>query len=434
MDSRHQRLSRRSMLRAMGAAALLPVAAPLAACGGDGANSGDSTLTFVYYGDAQLQKSYTTLFKQFSDENPHIKLRAQGIPGDSWAGFANAVATRIAGGQPLDVVQIATEGQRIFASKGLLEPLDPYVKKDQAAVDDYFKDVPEALKKWTDHYAASDGKTYYIPGSYNTVAMHVNTDLFTKAGLEVPTDEWSWDDLRSAAEVIKKKTGAYIMPAGNSYFAEVMPWLLTNGASPIDADWKTATFDTPAAIEAAEFVRSLVVDGLAPKPGGTFDAATLMRQGKLACMAGGRWLANGLRTVKFVDPVTLVRFPQKTQTGTPLGWDAWPILKQSKNKDAAWTLIKFFMSKKFGDALVQNGTAAVPARASVATSAAFLENAPKNTELLSSILDESTPIPGPDRGAETQAAIEEAWLAAVSGTKDPATALGEANAKLEQLL
>ena len=46
----------------------------------------------------------------------------------------------------------------------------------------------------------------------------------------------------------------------------------------------------------------------------------------------------------------------------------------------------------------------------------------------------ATPIPGPDRGAETQKVIEEAWMQGVSGTKDPQTALAEANAKLQALL
>ena len=46
----------------------------------------------------------------------------------------------------------------------------------------------------------------------------------------------------------------------------------------------------------------------------------------------------------------------------------------------------------------------------------------------------ATPIPAPDRGAEAQKAIEEAWLQGISGTKEPQAALSEANAKLQDLL
>ena len=154
----------------------------LAGCGGEddaapgGATSG--TVTFVYYGDANAQKAYDKLFTKFRKKYPKITLKAQGIAADSWAGFANTVATRLAGGQSLDVVQIATEGQRIFASKRLLEPLDPYIQKDKAAVDAYYADTPPNLRKWLKEYASPDGKTYFMPGGYNTMAMYLNTDLF----------------------------------------------------------------------------------------------------------------------------------------------------------------------------------------------------------------------------------------------------------------
>lgn len=427
-------LSRRRFLGGLGAAAFAPAALSLAGCGGGSSGGADGELTFVYYGDADLQKDYDKLFTKFKQDHPDIKLKAQGIAADSWAEFANTVSTRLAGGQPLDVVQIATEGQRIFASKELLEPLDEYIGKDQELVDEYYEDTPPQLKEWLSQYASPDGKTYFIPGGYNTMAAHVSGEVFSKAGVEMPDDEWTWDDLRTMGRTIKDKTGAYLIPAGNGYFADVMPWLLTNGASTLNDKWDTATYDSPEAIEALTFVRSLVVDGLAPKPGGEFDAATLMSQGKLAIFGAGRWGTNDLRRLKAIDGVELLPWPKQKAPGSPVGWDAWPILKGSKNKDAAWTLIKYMMSEEFGDTITTGGGAAVPARVSDATSDEFLEDAPENTELLSELLEVATPIPSPNRGAECQKVIEEAWLQGVSGTKQPDAALKEANTKLQELL
>jgi multiple sugar transport system substrate-binding protein len=435
-------LTRRGFLGRVGGAALIPAfGLPLAACGEkDSGSSGGSggatsgTVTFVYYGDAEQQKDYEKLFTKFKAQYPGITLKAQGIAAKSWADFANAVATRLAGGQPLDVVQIATEGQRIFASKGLLEPLDEYIKKDQAAVDAYYKDTPPNLKKWLGQYSSPDGKTYYLPGGYNTMALYVSGKIFSAAGVDLPTDSWTWDDFRKAGQAVKAKTGAYLTGAGNGYFTDVMPWLLNNGASTFNEDWSQPTFDSPQAVEALTFARSLVVDGLAPKPGGTFDAPTQMAQGKLASFGGGRWPTNDLRRLKALDGVELVKWPQQAKAGSPVGWDAWPILKQSKNKDAAWTLITHLISEEFGDTITTGGGGAVPARISDATSEAFLENAPKNTELLYNLLEVATPIPSPSRGAESQKVIEEAWLQGISGTKEPQAALTEANAKLQGLL
>jgi ABC-type glycerol-3-phosphate transport system substrate-binding protein len=434
-------LSRRTLLRGLGGAALASAAGmSLTACGSDdsesggGGGSGGGTVTFVYYGDAQDQKAYDQLFTKFRSEHPEITLKAQGIAAKSWADFANAVATRLAGGQQLDVVQIATEGQRIFMTKGLLEPLDDYIKKDQAAVDAYYQDTPEPIRKFLSEHASQDGKTFFMPGGYNTMALYLNTKIFQAAGVEPPTDTWTWDDFRAAGQTIKAKTGAFLTGAGSGYFTDVMPWMLNNGAAPISADWTQSTINTPEAVEALTFARSLVVDGLAPKPGGTFDAPTQMAQGKLATFGGGRWPTNDLRRLKFIEPVELVRWPQQSQPGSPVGWDAWPILKESKNKDSAWTLITYLISETFGDAITTGGGGAVPARISDATGEAFLKDAPKNTKLLVDLLEVATPIPGPDRGAETQKVIEEAWLQGISGTKDPQTALAEADSKLQSLL
>lgn len=438
-DTVRSALTRRGFLGRLGGAALVPaLGLPLAGCsGGDtkapsGKPSGN--VTFVYYGNAALQKSYDALFTKFKADHPEITLKAQGIAATSWADFANAVSTRLAGGQPLDVVQIATEGQRIFASKGLLEPLDDYIKRDQAAVDAYYKDTPPQLKQWLQQYASPDGKIYYLPGGYNTMALYTSGKIFSAAGVEVPAERWTWDDFRTAGQAVKSKTGAFLTSIGSGYFTDVMPWLTNNGASTFNEDWSQPTFDSPAAVEALTYARSLVVDGLAPKPGGTYDAPTAMAQGKLASFGGGRWLTNNLRTLKALDGVALVKWPTKAKQGSPVGWDAWPILKGSKNKDAAWTLITYLISEGFGHTITTGGGGAVPARISDATSDAFLQNAPKNTALLLKLLEVATPIPAPNRGAESQKVIEEAWLQGISGTKEPQAALSEANAKLQSLL
>jgi len=430
------RLHRRTLLKGLGLAAAAPgLTSALSACSGGGGSSASSgELTMMYMGDATQQKAFKALFAEFNKVRPDIKVKAQGIPSGNWATFSNTVATRIAGGQVPDVIQIATEGQRLFASKGLLEPLEPYIERDKKAVDDYFADIDPNLKRWNTEYASPDGKTYYMPGGYNTMALYARTDLLEKAGVDVPTGGWTWDEFRAAAEQVKAKTGAFMLPAASGYFVDVMPWLTTNGTSAFDDRWATPTLDDPAAVEAAEFVRGLVEDGLSPKPGGTFDAPTQMKQGKLAMLGGGRWPTLNMRDLEMVDQVRILTWPTKASKGSPVGWDAWPITKASKNKDDAWEFIKFLISKPAGEYFAEAGGTIVPARNSVARSAAFTDNAPAGSELLSEALSYATPIPSPDRGAECQKVIEEAWLKVISGNGSAADVLGAANDKLATLV
>lgn len=429
-------LSRRTFLRAAASAAAVPAGMSLAGCGGgSGGGSEEGTLSFVYMGDAEQQDQFKKLFAEFNKAHPEITLKAQGIPSGNWATFANTVSTRIAGGQVPDIVQIATEGQRIFASKGLLEPLDEFIASDQDVVDDYFADIDPNLVEWNTRYASHDGQTYYMPGGFNTMCLYVNTEIFAEAGVDIPAEgTWSWDDFAAAGEQIKARTGAFLVPAASGYFTDVMPWLTTNGTSPLNADWTEATLDTPEAAEAASFVRDLVEAGLAPEPGGQFDAATQMKQGKLATLGGGRWPVIDLRRLELVDTTMVLPWPTKAGNGSPIGWDAWPIMKASKNKEDAWTFLKFLISKDAATFFATLGGTIVPARRSVAASPDFLDNAPAHSERLSEAVSYATPIPSPDRGAESQQAIEEAWLKVLSGNGEPQDTLAAANEKLDGFL
>ncbi|GAB3818261.1 ABC transporter substrate-binding protein [Kribbella italica] len=429
-------LSRRGFLRAAGGTALAAAAGgALTACGGDD-DQGSATkeLSLVYMGTAEEQAAWNKLFAKFTEKHPEIKLKAEGVPGPGWGEFFNKLSTRLAGGQVPDVIQVATEGQRLFASKGLLAPLDDYIAKDQAVIDEYYADLDPNLIEWNKKYSSTDGKTYYLPGEFNTMCMWYSKDLFAKAGVPEPTARWTWDDFRTACEQIKAKTGAFGYAAGPEYFAAIMPWLLTNGTSSFSDDWSTPTLNDAKAIEAAEFNRALVADKLSPPPGGQFDAPTALAQGKLAMFGGGRWPIISIRNLKAQTRTGIVPWPTKVEQGSPVGWNGYPIMKASKKKDDAWTFVKFLISAEGSSFFAQLGGTIVPARKSIANSKSFLDNAPKGTESLYQALSYATPIPSPDKGTAVQKAIEDGWKQVLTGNASPADALGKAQTALEGLV
>jgi len=439
--------SRRTMLKLMGgAAAAVPAMSVLGACssssstgsggGGGGAGSGQTTLTLAYLGDASQQTAFKALFSAFNKVHPEIAIQASGIAAGDWATFANTIATRLAGGQNYDIVDVATEGQLLMSSKGVLAPLDSFIAKDKAVVDAYYAGIDPHLRDWTSKYGSPDGKTYFIPGGYNAMVLYCNTDVFAKAGVDLPASDWTWDDFKRAGVQIKQKTGAYLIALGDGSFpfGDIMPWLLTNGASTLNSDWTQPTFDTPQAVAAASFVKGLLDAGLAPKLGGTYDAAAQMAKGNVACLGGGRWPTIDMRRLGLVSKVRIMDWPTGTQKGSPIGWDGWPILSASQHKDAAWTFIKWLMSKDASVFYAQVGGTNVPALNSVATSPPFLNDAPQGTQLLAQAIGYGTPIPSPKQGAAVQRVISAGWKNAITGIQPAQAALSAANEQLKPLL
>jgi multiple sugar transport system substrate-binding protein len=418
-------VSRREFLRKAGRAGLALGAAgtlgSLAACGGGG--SGSNEITLVHPGTAETSKTWEALFDVFRKDHPDIKLNARSIAMSSWSDFFDTVSVQIAGGKVPDVIQVATEGQRLFASRGLVEPLNEYIERDRKELQDYFDDVHPKLVEWTRNLTSPGEETYYLPGGFNTMCMWYSAELFQQAGVDEPTDDWSWEDFLAAAEAVTepgKTFGMYVEPA---YFASVMPWLLTNDASTMNADWTKSTVASPDAVEAAEFMRSLVERGISPKPGGEFDAFTAMSQGKLAMFGGGRWPVISMRNLDYIDKVKLVAWPQKERKGSPIGWDSYPIMKESQSKDAAWEFVKFMTSKKASEFFAEQGGTIVPPRRSVAQSDAFLSNAPEGTIKLYEAVEYATPIPSPDKGSVIEQEIIDTFTQILAGNAEPREAL-----------
>ena len=435
-------VSRRSLLKVAGAAGLVGAGLPSRARSAFAApaihtarsrvnRQASGKLSLAYLGTAEQAAVWENLFALFAEQYPDIELEAQANPVNDWAGFFDAISTQIAGGKVPDVVQVATEGQRLFASRGLCEPINDLIERDQAELAEYYEDIHPKLIEWDETYnTTADGSRYYLPGDFNTMGLWYNAEVFTANGIEEPTDDWTWDQLLAAGDALKAK-GIYGINVTPEYFIGVMPFLLTNGASTLSADWKTATVNSPAAIEAATFMRTLVEREISPLPGGTFDHFTATAQGKLATFGGGRWPIIDMRNLKMVDKMKIVHWPRNTQQGSPVGWGAYPIMKGTQNKEAAWTFLKFLASKEASVYFAEQGGTIVPGRRSVANSDSYLANAPAGSIKLYEALDYATPIPSPDKGNVVQSAIQDAFLQILTGAVAPEEGLNALNEEIQ---
>jgi multiple sugar transport system substrate-binding protein len=427
--------NRRTVLKAgFLAGGLLGISSLLAACGGSSGSAkstGDvpgaagaaptGALRLLYQGGARDAPGYEQMIARFKAKYPGMSIETVADPSTTWADFFTNVQVKVAGGQHFDLIYLPTEGQRLFAAKGLLSPVDAWIKRDQPEVDAFLADADATLVKDARELSSPDGKTYFLPYVFNTMCIWYRPSVLKAANAPMPTEDWTWDDFYATAKAATKPDRkAYGFHCAEQDFSGIEPWLLTNGARVLSADWKTSTINSPEAVEAVSFARKLVADGISPKPGGTFDAIAALTKGQVAMIGCGRWAIEAARSGNVVDDLAVVPWPKKKQQGSPVGWGSYGVLKSSKNKDGAWAFIKFLLQQDTQDFIAEAGFGGVaPARKSSATGSHMLQNSPKGTENIYNALAYSTPVPGTDKSNLIEQAIANTYGQILAGATDP---------------
>lgn len=117
----------------------------LASCGSD---QPAERVTLVRYEDATAAPIWEKVLRAFRAQHPGIDVEYKNIAASSWAEFFDTVSVQIAGGQVPDVIQVASEGQRLFAGRGLVEPIDDLIERDRQELAPYFDEVHPNLVSW----------------------------------------------------------------------------------------------------------------------------------------------------------------------------------------------------------------------------------------------------------------------------------------------
>lgn len=296
-----------------------------------------------------------SLLYRFSVENPDIVVKYEPITGDYW----QTINTMVATGEEPDVYYMDIFQFPAFAQNQVLLPLDDFMSASGVSRDEF---IPSLIDAFT-----FEGVTYGIPKDFNTLGMFYNKDLFAAAGLEEPTDDWTWDDLLAAAEGLSDPANnvyGFGVPADAGRFPV---FVFQNGGSIMTEDFSDTLLDAPEAIGAGEFYTSFRTDqiGAIPADLGEGWQGTLFGKQQLAMVYEGGWLIPYLKE-QFPD----VNYGVVNPPAGPAGEGnliftvAYVISPNSKNPEAAWKLIQFLTSEESQTTVLTSGFA-LPSRASL---------------------------------------------------------------------
>ena len=220
--------------------------------GGDEEGSTSLDLLVPSYSDGS-RALWEGIIEEFEAANEDITVNLQ---VESWENLESVLNTQIQAGEAPDIYNGGAFSA--FATEGLL-----YTAEEIAS--------PETLSDFQESFAANeqvDGTQYALPLLASARAMFYNEDLFEEAGVDAPPT--TWDELYDAAEAITATgTPGYGMPLGSEEAqGEALIWMAGNGGG--FGDETEITVDTPENLEAAEFMKRMIDDGLTQSdPGAT---------------------------------------------------------------------------------------------------------------------------------------------------------------------
>ena len=132
------------------------------------------------------EETLQKMVEAFQKDYPNIKVEVETI---GYNDYFTQMQTRVAGGTAPDCYELNIENFAAYANKGLLAEIT------DADVDTLNETALNAFKV--------NGKQYGLPASFSNVILIYNKDLFDRAEIAYPTDDWTQDDVQAAAAAIR---------------------------------------------------------------------------------------------------------------------------------------------------------------------------------------------------------------------------------------
>ncbi len=343
-------------------------------------------ITVSFWGSPEEIDIIEDIISKWEKKNQDIDVLLDHTP---YSGYMSKILTRIAGGTEPDIIACEVNLFPNFWGKNVFLNLNPYIEKDsEFKKEDFFKDV---IKRFT-----INNKIYGIPRDTAPYAcIFYNKDIFDKAGVEYPSDDWNWFDLLKKAKKLTFKNEKGQITRYGFYTWAWQNFVYSNGGHLVDDIENPAEFmlDSEEALKGLEFYVDLILKHkVSPSPMSLvklgMGVEMMFKTQRLAMLGSGIWETPALRDITNFD-WDVAMFPKGPEGmrafGT--GGTAYCIMKSTKYPEIAWQIIKALTSKEANERLAESGLAQ-PARIKVAESEhwAGSEKLPKNKGMLNAAI------------------------------------------------
>lgn len=382
-------------------------------------------ITYAFW-DENQRAAIERNVEDFNELYPGIEVTLNVTP---WNQYWTKLQTQAESSSLPDVFWMNGPNVALYGSNGMLEPMDSFVANGQLDPADY----PEAMNE----IYTVDGVQYAIPKDFDTVGLWFNKALFERAGVDLPTADWTWDDFHTAAKAISDALGdegvyGVSTPLGGqeAYYNSI----LQAGGEIISEDKSTSGFDSPEAIEGLQLWADLVADGSSPTPQQLSDTEgkVMFASGRSAMVWTGTWAVSQFLESEHADDFDVVDLPTGERKATVIHGVANSVSAHSANKSAAMAFAAYLGSEEAQVTQAEMG-AANPAFNG--TQQAFVDSAPNwNLQVFEDATEYAYPYPVSTKTQEWNEVETTSMPAAFEGKKPVADVAGDVAAQMNEIL
>jgi len=357
--------------------------------------------------------------------------------------FDKLTTTFVGGGSDYDAAYIMSDWPPAWVQAEALYPFNEFIDDPNVAMPGLDLSVFGAGVG----FFTFDGKIYAYPSEGDTAWLWYRSDLLEAKGIKPPE---TWDEYLEAAKALTGD-GVYGIVIGakpDEAMWDFMYYLFGMGGGILDKGNKVI-INNEAGVKALTFYADLLnVHHVVPPDVVTYgynEIQTSLQEGKAAM--GIEWMAatqtlqdcaqspkvckDGQTTLLYTIPPGMKAADgtiERTTGGSQWGWG---IPAGAKNPMAAYKFIEWLTSKEGASLWALNG--GIPGNTEALSDPAVVEKIPQ-FELLAEVMPYRQIIPPTTVTSDMVTTMNEAIVAAVTGTKTSQQALDDAATKLKEML
>lgn len=281
-------------------------------------------------------KEKANLFNQNNGKG--IKMSVEALPNADYNTKLNATLT--AGTAP-DVIMESADFNGFYYRNGNFENLTPFVERDGLDLEELFIPGVDKGNVYADNYREA------LPFSGSGMVMAYNKNLFDKAGVAYPTDDWTWDDLVETATKLTTGEGQTKQYGMSDHWAvkTLAPYAAGGEMYDMTSTPPTMKANDAKTIQGIEQYVGLMRDGYMPDIAAAKGMPSEQRffagfSGMIMCFS---WDANNFsKSIGEAFEWGTVQMPKNADgSRISLSWTTgFAMNTASDSKDAAWEFIK----------------------------------------------------------------------------------------------